>query len=196
MNEQPVFFVFDVESVGLHGEGYAVAAGVYDAEGKVLTRPAGNYATDTPWEVRFACDPDDANGAKTDRDWITANVPSIPVNAECPWAVRRMFWAEWQLAKDTHPGITMAGECVWPVEARFLSACVDDCPEGQDRRWEGPYPLHEIASFMQAAGMDPMATYERLPDELPKHDPVGDVRQSARLLATALGKLKARTGVL
>lgn len=194
MNEQPVFFVFDVESVGLHGEGYAVAAGVYDAEGKVLTRPVGAYATDTPWEVRFACNPDVANGADSDREWITSNVPPIPVNAAYPEDVRSMFWEEWKHAKATHPGITMAGECIWPVEARFLSACVDDAPEA--RRWEGPYPLHEIASFMQAAGMDPMATYERLPDELPKHDPVGDVRQSARLLATALGKLKTRTGVL
>ena len=194
MNEQPVFFVFDVESVGLHGEGYAVAAGVYDAEGNPKVSPIGGYSTGIPWEVRYACDPAEAQGADSDRAWIASNVPPIPVNAENPSHVRRMFWNEWKRAKAAHPEITMAGECVWPVEARFLSACVDDDPEA--RRWEGPYPLHEIASFMQAAGMDPMATYERLPEELPKHDPVGDVRQSARLLATALGKLKTRTGVL
>jgi hypothetical protein len=53
----------------------------------------------------------------------------------------------------------------------------------------GPYPLHEIASFMTAAGMDPMATYARLPDELPKHHPLADARQSARLLWLAVSRI-------
>ena len=39
---------------------------------------------------------------------------------------------------------------------------------------------------MLCAGMDPMATYDRLPAELPRHDPLADARQSARLLVEAL----------
>ena len=38
-----LFFVFDVESVGLHGEGFAVAGGVYTATGGTL------------WEFWLAC---------------------------------------------------------------------------------------------------------------------------------------------
>ena len=44
---------------------------------------------------------------------------------------------------------------------------------------------------MVAAGMDPHATYDRLLDE-PQHDPLGDAKQSARLLMTALKKLRNR----
>mgnify|MGYP003529634433 CR=1 len=73
-------------------------------------------------------------------------------------------------------------ECGWPVEASFLSACIRD---DAFRNWDGPYPMREIASIMLAAGMDPMATYEREESEKPAHEPLADARQSARLLATA-----------
>jgi hypothetical protein len=78
----------------------------------------------------------------------------------------------------------LAADCAWPVEARFLAACVDDQPE--QRAWEGPYPLIDIASVRLAAGLDPLATVERLPSEMPAHDPLADARQSARLLIEAL----------
>ena len=37
-----------------------------------------------------------------------------------------------------------------------------------------------------ALDRDPMATNERMPDELPAHHPLMDARQSARLLVDAL----------
>jgi hypothetical protein len=39
-----------------------------------------------------------------------------------------------------------------------------------------------------AVGMDPLGTNERLPNELPIHDPLADACQSARLLIQALNK--------
>lgn len=168
------FFIFDVESIGLHGEGFAVAGGIADNEGVLSTT------------FCFACDPDKAQGTQTNRDWIRENVALgvQDVNCENPKEVRQCFWNQWAAAKAVFPEIVMAGECVWPVEAGFLSACVADDP--QNREFSGPYPLHEIASFMEAAGMDPMATYERTADELPKHHPLADSKQSARLLFEAL----------
>jgi hypothetical protein len=172
---EQVFFVFDVESIGLHGEGYAVAGGVYFADGTV----------DKSSEFIVACQPEQANGESGDRQWVHDNVPVLEeTNCENPREVRERFWKFWETAKREYPGIVMAGECVWPVEAGFLSACIKDNPE--QRRWNGPYPLHEIASFMLAAGMDPMATYDRLDSELPKHHPLADARQSARLLCEAI----------
>ena len=170
----PPFFVFDVESVGIHGQAFAVAGGVYEREGSPIT------------EFAFHCSPDRADGEFSDREWVAANVTTCSQSMQCgyPLAVRAAFWEEWAEAKAKWPGITMAVECGWPVEARFLNACIDD-DRGQ-RNWEGPYPMHEVASIMLAAGMDPMATYERLPNELPAHEPLADARQSARLLATAL----------
>ena len=84
----------------------------------------------------------------------------------------------------------MAAECLWPVEARFIRDCITDDAQ---RLPEAPYPFHEIASIMLAAGMDPMASYPRTPSEMPPHNPLADARLSARLLSEALAKIAARS---
>jgi hypothetical protein len=170
------YFVIDVESIGLHGEAYAVAGEVF------------NELREGGCALQFSCDPSSASGGETDRQWVRENIPPIEVNCATPRTMREAFWRSWIRIKEKFPNIQMAGECVWPVETGFLHQCVRDCPDS--RNWDGPYPFMEISSVMQAAGMDPMATYERLPAELPKHDPLADVRQSARLLFTALSKIK------
>lgn len=172
---QKYFFVFDVESIGLHGEGFAVAGGVYLASGAAQS------------EFAMACPPDEASGAASDREWVKANVPVLEITHQIPRLVRDAFWTEWMNAKQRYPGIVMAAECLWPVEANFVAQCVRDNPD--ERTWEGPYPFQEIASFLSAAEMDPMATYERNPSELPAHNPLADSRQSARLLSGALAKI-------
>lgn len=177
LNSKSPFFVFDVESIGLHGEGFAVAGGVYFADGTV----------DKESEFVFSCHPDDARGDESDRKWVRENVPYIACGVNDAMGVRTNFWDRWMIYKAKYPNLVMAAECAWPVEANFLSACIADDPA--NRSWEGPYPLHEIASFLAAAGMDPMATYDRLQSEMPKHHPLGDARQSSRLLCEALDKI-------
>ena len=166
------FFVFDVESVGLHGEGFAVAGGVYLENGAVQ------------YEFGFSCPPDAAKGTDSDREWVNKNIPVLEVTHRLPIQIRDAFWAEWSRAKKSYPDIVMAAECAWPVEARFLCACVDDLPT--ERNWTGPYPMHDIASLLLAAGFDPMAKFPRTASELPEHNPLTDARQSARLLSQAL----------
>lgn len=168
------YFVFDVESIGLHGDGFAVAGGVYI-----------NGAAQS--EFSFCCPLEEAQGVASDRMWVKKHVPVIKITHRTLDGIRDAFWFAWIEAKERYPGIAMAGECIWPVEANFVSACVAQDPEA--RRWSGPYPFHDISSIMLAAGMDPMATYAREPSELPTHEPLADARQSARLLATALAKL-------
>lgn len=169
-----LYMVFDVESVGLHGEGFAV--------GYVVVAPDMEVAVGT----RYTCHPDRANGGPEGRAWVAENCPPVEIDCASPRTVRNRFWQDWLLMKER--GAVLVADCAWPVEARFLAACVDDDPEA--RQWQGPYPLHELASFMVAAGMDPMATYDRLPDE-PQHDPLGDARQSARLLIRALSQCRS-----
>lgn len=171
------FFVFDVESIGLHGEAFAVGGGVY------LENGAGQ------WEFRLAVDPRDCNGSDEDRKWVNENIPAIENTHRSPKQMRDAFWELWLKAKKD--GCTMAVECGWPVEARFLAQCIDD--DWESRRWQGPYPLQEIASFISAAGDDPMETKDRYPSEMPKHDPLADARQSARLLAESIAKLSVTT---
>ena len=171
------FFVIDVESIGLHGEGFAV--------GGVLCTKTG-YVWERDWEFRLACPPHAARGIdgsynhSEDRLWVAENIPAVPYTHFTPEAVRSEFWSLWLKAKAE--GAIMVADCGWPVEAGFLAQCIKDAPS---RALEGPYPLHELASYLAAAGFDPLKTYDRLDDELPKHDPLCDARQSERLLAIA-----------
>lgn len=167
-------FVFDVESIGLYGEGYAVGGGIYHADG---TR--GD-------EFCYSCPPENAFGDTDDREWIAKNIPPLVVTHIKPYEMRKSFWQRWLAAKEQ--GIPMAAECGFPVETNFLAACVHN--DKQNNKWSGPYPFIEISSFMSAAGMDPMATYERIGDENPKHHPLADSRQSARLLFLSRAKLR------
>lgn len=168
-----LFMVFDVESVGLHGEGFAVGYVVVDSDG-------ARHA-----EASYACPSSSADGSTEGRAWVEQNVPDMQMTVYTPQAVRDLFWADWISWKER--GAVLVADCAWPVEARFLAACVDDDREA--REWQGPYPLHELASFLVAAGMDPMANYLRQLDE-PQHDPLGDARQSSRVLLMALERLR------
>lgn len=164
------YLVFDVESVGLHGEGFAVGGGIYLENGAAQK------------EFRMSCPMESCHGTDGDRKWVAENVPVLEVTHRSAKALRDAFWAFWMEAKAS--GAIMAAECAWPVEARFLEACVADDQEA--RNWDGPYPLHDIASMLLASGRDPMAKYDRTPSEMPLHDPLADARQSARLMALAL----------
>lgn len=170
--------VFDVESISLHGEAFSVGYVVVGDMGERLG------------EGVFHCDPDLAEGRDANRDWVRENVPELDMSrGYCarPVDVCFAFWDAWQRWRER--GAMLWADCAWPVEARFLARCVDtDLAENE---WRGPYPLHEIATLAFACGHDPMATAERLPDELPAHNPLNDARQSARLLLKYLGELKA-----
>lgn len=178
------YMVIDVESIGLHGEGFAVGWIVVNGDGVVLD------------EGMLACSPDDAQGHPADRRWIEDNVPTmnttwVDISAR---EVRTEFWKVLQLWKAR--GATLWADCAWPVEARFLAQCVDD--DVKARGWEGPYPLHEIATLALMCGRDPLVTLDRLPNELPQHHPLNDARQSARVMIDymqAIGEIWDRNRV-
>ena len=100
-----------------------------------------------------------------------------------PRQVRAAFWNQWLAHKER--GAVLVADCAWPVEARFLASCVDDDAR---RTWKARTRCTSWRRSCSRPGMDPMATYDRRPDE-PQHDPLGDARQSARLLVSALKKL-------
>lgn len=168
------FMVFDVESVGLHGEGFAVGYVVVDK--------------DTQGELNsglFAC-PAKAvkkEGLGNDEEslvWLEENIPGIPTNCTNARDVRNKFWAAWETWKAQ---VVLVADCAWPVEARFLIDCIRDDPT---RKWNGPYPLVDLAGILIARGIDPTKSFDRLPNELPAHNPLNDARQSARILKAHL----------
>lgn len=171
-----LFLVLDVESIGLHGEGFAAGYVVIDAGGVVVEEWS---AICPPLAAKSQLHATDAS-----MQWVQANVPLQPYadTYAGPDDLRGAFWLRWMRWKAL--GATMVADCPWPVEARFLAECVDDRP--RDREWEGPYPLLDVASVLYALGGDPLANHDRRPDELPAHHPLHDARQSARLLVAAL----------
>lgn len=166
-----LYFVFDVESIGLHGEGFAV--------GWVVVDWAGNVNEAGTW----ACPPELAKGTVADHRWVADHCKFDSFNRENPRHVRDSFWSTWLRWKGC--GAVMVADCPWPVEARFLIHCIEDNPSRQE---SGPYPLLDVASVRRARGLDPLATLPRLPGELPEHNPLNDARQSARVLLEALNQ--------
>lgn len=173
--EAKYFFVFDVESVGLHGDGFSYGYVVVENAPQMKVVDHGSLSAGRS----------NAQGTSADHEWISTNVPPCRRVICSATALRNTFWVEW--VRWRAQGAVMVADCPWPVEARFLQACIDDEPT---RQAEAPYPLIDVASVLLAAGMDPIASYDRLPAELPKHDPVADATQSARLLLAALNRTR------
>lgn len=175
-----LYFVFDVESVGLHGEGFAVGWVVVDRSGKELAE--GFLQVDSAY----------AKGEPEDREWISEHVlPHLPTPTAEVGTGREMvdfrgsFFDE--LQKWQAKGASFWAECGVPVESNLLAATVQDA--WINRCWQMPYPLNEVASVMSASGVNPLEPRERLDRELPRHHPTADARQSARLLIEALDRL-------
>lgn len=171
------FMVFDVESIGLHGEGFAV--------GWVVVNELG-YESESGL---MACDPYSARGTANNHSWVTQNIALTSKDVEChsPGVVRQEFWQVYERWKAKVVPLSLWADCAWPVEARFLIACIEDAH--LERQWNGPYPLHDIATLALACGADPLGTFDRLANELPAHNPLNDARQSARLLIGYLRQL-------
>lgn len=171
-------FVLDVESIGLRGEGFAAGFVVMHEDGRILT------------EHLLSCEPDAAGAwhdGQESRAWVRENCPALNPQFAKPADLRTAFWREWAVWQRT--GAVMLADCPYPVESRFLEQCIAD---NSERARQAPYPLLDVGSVLYAAGMDPVGTYDRQPAELPKHDPLADARQSARLLLEALRALRHR----
>jgi hypothetical protein len=127
-----------------------------------------------------------AVGSEGGFQWLKENLPQMITTHESPWLVRAAFWKKWMEWQEQKA--VMVADCAWPVEARFLIACVNDRPV--EREWQGPYPLYDLASIILASDGDPLANRERKPTEFPSHNPLCDARQSARLLIEHLNVIK------
>jgi hypothetical protein len=173
-NKEQLYMVFDVESVGLHGEGFAVGFVVVNGYGIEVQHGL------------MCCPQGAARSAVADateaREWLAKNIPPMATTHYYPEQIRDAFWRQWVCWKER--GAILVADCAWPVEARFLRNCVADDMEG--REWQGPYPLHDLASILLATGKNPLEKFGRNENELPEHNPLMDARQSARILCGAL----------
>jgi hypothetical protein len=190
-----MFFVFDVESVGLYGEGFAVGFVVAERDGTIR-----RYG-------RIGCNPMQANGNVNDRIWAQKNVLEYVWDGSLkdfdfveycdnPEDVRSAFWREWTQAKMEHyRDIIMVADCIYPVETNFIAQCIRDNP--QERMKDAPYPLLDLSGVLLAAGINPTQTFDRANSwECAVHDPLADAHQSARILCEVLRTLDAQRTAL
>ena len=206
--------VFDVESVGLHGVDFAFGGVVVDLDlGTVVdehcfyVEPKADWGTAEgfAWIEKF-CMP--SLRAREE----TALVRDRGIGTTPLRDMRSLFWhwwLEWQKR-----GAVLAADCSWPVEARFLAACVDDgwraeimlreagqdpkalgvrSERHNDRYWQGPYPLIDIGTVLALVDVSDVQR-EEARGELPEHDPLADAKHSARQLYHALETLVGPIG--
>ena len=173
----PYFLVLDVETVGLYGEPFAFAAVILDSA-----------TWETVVETFAVCPFGKANGPPDDRKWAEEHIAPPVFQSqheprkvvESPDHLRDYFadlWLHWS-AK----GAIIVADGLHPVEAEFLSGMWVERKISGKPEVPSPYPVLDLPSMYAGAGWDPSTTYDRLESELPKHNPLADARQSARLL--------------
>lgn len=170
LNKQK-FLVFDVESVGINGHAFAWGACV-TVGGHIIDSAHGAMELKFDWRD----DPDDV-------DWVRENIPYLQPNCDGEY---ELYESAVEFFKK-HNDALFAAECPYPVEHNFLNTAKKLIQE-----FKQPYPILDITTTMMAAGMDAMSTFPRHKSELPKHDPLRDAFQSARLLHEALLALNGK----
>lgn len=179
--------IVDVESIGLYGPPFAVGYVVVDTEWNIKDRHLYSVGLD----YAIACCENIVDGSvinnnfyyasKEDMVWALDNLPYIHATHTKFTRMYERFWTNWINWKCF--GAVMCADCPYPVETNFLRECI---MIDRERASDAPYPLYDVASVVAAAGGDPLATYNRLWNELPAHNPLADVMQSVRILKTAL----------
>lgn len=166
------YMVMDIESIGLFGPAWAFGFVVMDEN--FVTIEEG-YTCCNPAAITSYYHP-------KDYQWIMENVvPHCPVTTELYALVGAEFWVAWQ--KYHAEGYQLWADCCFPVETNFIAQVLE---KDEYSRSKSPYPLYDLATLLFARGYDPTATFARLEDELPAHNPLADAKQSARILKTLL----------
>lgn len=187
--------MLDVEALGLHGEGFAWATVLTDQTG---TRLDERVALGSYHEAYAKEQTRLAKGAITvrqlhleeDRQWMEKHVlPALETSPSTCHAfqkqdlyplkkLRRLFLDYWKELKHRYPGIVLAADCPFPVEAAFLLQAFHDNPQFLGY---SPYPLLDVGTVKAAFREDPLSLDHRREDELPVHHPLHDARQSSRI---------------
>jgi hypothetical protein len=169
------FLSFDVESNGLHGDAFAVAALLIAADGSTEAEFLGRCPITGPVDPWV-------------RDNVLPPMTGIPENFATFAALRTGFW-EWYAQHKPAANYVLANN-PYPVEARFLLACQADDPE--TRYTEHPFPLIDLASLLVAGGITTKPSKDAFmaavigdtPDEA--HNPKWDAWITARAALRAL----------
>jgi len=149
-------FVFDCESTSLHGSTFAVGCIVSDQKGNEIDR----------FELLSL------EGKEKAGDWVKKNV--IPNLSDMPICktdleLRNRFFYFYMQHKES---CNIYSDVNYPVETNFLAAVVAD--DLKNREWSMPYPLFDIAMFVDIS-IDRCEKYAKETGRtLRKHNPTDD----------------------
>ena len=132
----PRVFSFDVESNGLYGQGFMIAAVMTNAAG-VQKEFVARCAIEGP------IDP-----------WVAENVlphvEDVSVTHDSYEAMLEAFYAFYMTNKM---GTKIIAHMAFPVEAKLLRDMIE--LNLGERLWEGPFPLIDVSGVLDAQGFDP-----------------------------------------
>jgi hypothetical protein len=175
INSETKILSFDLETNNLHGKPFAIGAVVIDGHGKVHDTFTGRCPIDG--EI----DP-----------WVKVNVmPVIKDMAETHGTyedMREAFWRWYVAAEQTSDYVLVSNG--YPVEYRFLI----DCQEANldERYWQHPFPILDLASLLVAVGQEPGAYKNELRKKVragasfAQHHPFDDAKLAALIAFEAL----------
>lgn len=135
----------DVESDGLYGSFLTVALIATDWCGNELERAYYGIAKEK---------------MQVSEPWVVENViPKLGEYEECDseQELLQKAWAFWMRYEEKAYAVCDVG---FPVEARFLQACVE--LHSSENMWKAPYPLLDISSLLLAKGYDPLEERKQL----------------------------------
>jgi hypothetical protein len=149
-------FVFDCESTNLHGTTFAFGCIVADKTGKEIDR----------FELLSL------EGKEKASPWVKENVmPSLSDMPTCETdlELRNRFFEFYMKHKES---CDVYSDVNYPVETNFLSSVVND--DLKNREWLMPYPLNDIAMFIDV-NIDRCEFYQKeTGNRLRKHNPTDD----------------------
>lgn len=176
-------FSLDVECLGLYGPVFSVGVSIIDNSnnGDNHKCEVDNLFLRVDHTELIKNNTNEYYYNDHDVKWVDENViPALgPINCNSLLELRNRFWQFYLEAKNKYPNMIVISDCGSPCESGFFRTCIMD--DAENRKWNGPYPLHELGTLLLMRGKDPIGTYQRNPNELPKHNPLCDARQSARL---------------
>lgn len=129
-------FTFDVETNGLYGKAFMVAAVVTTADGL-----ATQFLARCPIEGEVD-------------SWVAENVlPRVADVAITHQSYADMLEAFYVFYMENKDGADVIAHMPYPVEAKVLRDMIEF--DLGARAWNGPYPLIDVAGILKAKGFDP-----------------------------------------
>jgi len=159
---------FDCESAGLNGPVFAIGYVVMENGVEIESDSISSGISEHSCEC-----------SSPNLRWLHENTPMDVLypatqekdNGTIKWTGSHTHLAQWfKGVLQKHSEALIITDVGYPVETGFLREIQAYV-----------YPLIDVSSVLLARGIDPTSTFDRLENELPKHHPLYDARQSARV---------------